>query len=327
MDVSRRPVAENHHRSIGVGATYFVLAALAHLGTFAGAAMASGWPARIAFAMLNGVALTMLFLVGREASHGRLTPNAWVNRRLARLALLPGLHATRAWHHSDNVLHRTWTNVRGMDPICCPLTFEEFHALTPVQQGLQRFYRSWVGLLPMYVRTIWWPLAINSRAGLRAEGRRARATDRLLIALFLTLEFVAVVVLRFGIDGLAAKPVAEAIIGFAVALCISFTTFAWLMGGIAFRRHIHPSVVWYSAVSERTFHRSQGTLGAELILREPFTFARMSRALRECQLYDYATHQWLTFDGRPTTAPRIVRVPSYESGRESDAGLRDPTRM
>ena len=29
---------------------------------------------------------------------------------------------------------------------------------------------------------------------------------------------------------------------------------------------------------------------------------------RTCQLYDYARHQWLSFDGTPTTAPRVLEA-------------------
>lgn len=327
IDAYRRASAARRRHSAWIGAAYFGLAASAYLATIAVATTATGWLARIAFAALHGAALTMLFVVGRAAAHGRLTSNARVNGWLARLALMPCLHGTRAWSYSDTVLHGMWANVRGMDPICCPLTFEEFHALTPVQQRLQRLYRSWFGLLPLYVLTIWWPLAIDSRQKHGASRRRARAVDRSSIAAFMALEFAALLALRFHLAGPAEKPLVETIIPVALALCLSFTTFAWLMGAIVVQRYIHPAIVWYSAPSERSLHRSEGALGAELIRRAPFTFARMSRALGECQLYDYGTHQWLTFDGRPTTAPRIVRAPSYESRQENDAVTRKPNPM
>ena len=44
--------------------------------------------------------------------------------------------------------------------------------------------------------------------------------------------------------------------------------------------------------------------GTERVITEQFSFSGMSRVFRECQLYDYDAHQWLTFDGRPSTPRR-----------------------
>ena len=44
--------------------------------------------------------------------------------------------------------------------------------------------------------------------------------------------------------------------------------------------------------------------GPEHVIAERFSFAGMSRVFRECQLYDYDGHQWLTFEARPTTPQR-----------------------
>jgi omega-6 fatty acid desaturase (delta-12 desaturase) len=44
--------------------------------------------------------------------------------------------------------------------------------------------------------------------------------------------------------------------------------------------------------------------GTERVIAETFSFAGMSRVFRDCQLYDYENHRWLTFDGRATTESR-----------------------
>jgi omega-6 fatty acid desaturase (delta-12 desaturase) len=33
---------------------------------------------------------------------------------------------------------------------------------------------------------------------------------------------------------------------------------------------------------------------------EPFSIRWLRETLRSCRLYDYETHRWLDFDGRPT---------------------------
>ena len=49
--------------------------------------------------------------------------------------------------------------------------------------------------------------------------------------------------------------------------------------------------------------------GEENVITEPFTFAGMTRTFQTCQLYSYETHQWLSFDGVPTTAPVAELLP------------------
>jgi omega-6 fatty acid desaturase (delta-12 desaturase) len=46
--------------------------------------------------------------------------------------------------------------------------------------------------------------------------------------------------------------------------------------------------------------------GAENVISERFSLAGMARTFRTCQLYDFEKHQWLSFDGRPTTESRVL---------------------
>jgi acyl-lipid omega-6 desaturase (Delta-12 desaturase) len=49
--------------------------------------------------------------------------------------------------------------------------------------------------------------------------------------------------------------------------------------------------------------------GEENVITERFSLAGMNRTFRTCQLYDFDTHQWLSFNGHATTAPRCVEKP------------------
>jgi omega-6 fatty acid desaturase (delta-12 desaturase) len=55
-------------------------------------------------------------------------------------------------------------------------------------------------------------------------------------------------------------------------------------------------------------HAVEEAFGTERVITEQFSFAGMSRVFRDCQLYDYDAHRWLTFAGTPTTTPRELAV-------------------
>ncbi len=346
--------ADSRHRSMPLGLTYFTVTLAAYVGTFAAMTQASSWVARIAWALVTGLTAGMMFIIGHDACHGSLTPSSALNNWLARIAFLPSLHPVAAWEYSHNALHHGWTNLRGKDPVYCPKTVDEFRALTPFQQRLERLYRSWPGLMPLYLATIWWPLEIMPKDEHRRhiDKRRTYGFDRGFVIVFVVAQWTLLAVMARAHVSTTAGAVAYVLVGGA----LPFLTFAWLMAFATFQHHTHPRVVWYDDETEWSFFRSQveGTVhvvfprwievllhnimehtahhvdtrvplyqlenaqraveerfGEERVISEPFTFSGMSRTFRSCQLYDYATKQWLTFDGVPTTEARAQwREPS-----------------
>jgi omega-6 fatty acid desaturase (delta-12 desaturase) len=332
--------AEARQRSLARGLSYFVVTALAYAVTFAAMLLSSGWPTTVAFALLNGLAVGMLFIIGHDACHGSLTPSSFVNEWGARLAFLPSLHPLSAWEYSHNALHHGWTNLRGKDPVYCPLTLEEFRALSPLRRRLERLFRSWTGLLPLYLFTIWWPLEISPRGEHRRhiDKRKTYGFDRGCVIAFVLLETVILALARGGIT--------KVLIG----VLIPFLAFSWLIGFATFQHHTHPRVVWYADETNWSFFRSQveGTVhivfprwielllhnimehtahhvdtrvplyhlqnaqkaversfGADHVIVERFTFAGMAETFAKCQLYDFDARRWLSFDGVPTTESRV----------------------
>lgn len=350
---------ESRTRSTTTGLLYFAITAVVYSATFASTAMATSWPARVGFALANGLASGMMFIIGHDACHGSLTPNSKLNAWLARLAFLPSLHPLAAWEYSHNTLHHGWTNLRGKDPVYCPMSLEEFRRLSPLRRRLERLYRSWPGLLPLYLATIWWPLEIHPTGEhrKRIDKRRTFTFDRRLVGAFVIVEVVVALVFamtRAHADGLtSASTIALILARVASVVLLPFFTFSWLMAFATFQHHTHPRVIWYSDEAEWSFFRSQveGTVhvvfprwielllhnimehtahhidtrvplyhlanaqqaveaafGEERVITERFSFAGMSRVFRCCQLYDYAAHQWLSFNGHPTTQRRELAV-------------------
>jgi len=251
-------------RSTAAGAAYFAVSATGWAATAAGVALASAWWARVALAVLNGLAAGVLFVVGHDACHGSLTPSVRLNGWLGRAAFLPSLHPFVAWAHSHNALHHGWTNLRGKDPVYAPLTLDEFRALGTWRRRRERLYRTWLGVGLLYVLEIWWPLEMRPSAAHRAsiEKRGPFARDRALVLAFVPLHAAALAALARWGGASSAVAFGAAALGVAVP----FLTFAWLMGFATFQHHTHPRVIWYDDEREWSYYRSQvqGTVHVEL---------------------------------------------------------------
>ena len=338
--------ATSRDRSLSLGLGYFAASAVLYWMTFSTIALAPWWSLRVAMAIVNGLATGVLFIVGHDACHGSLTPSSTLNAWLGRAAFLPSLHPFAAWEYSHNALHHGWTNLKSKDPVYCPMTIDEYRRLSPARQWFERVSRSWVGMLPLYLFEIWWPLEIHPNAEHRRhiDKRGTFVFDR---AIVLAFPLVQAAVL-FGIA--MATGDRQHVLGIVfLGVVVPFLAFNWLIGFATFQHHTHPRVVWYDSASEWNFFRAQvqGTVhivfprwietllhnimehtahhvdtrvplyhltsaqaaveaafGEENVIAEPFTFAGMARTFRTCQLYDFERHQWLRFDGTPTTQPR-----------------------
>jgi omega-6 fatty acid desaturase (delta-12 desaturase) len=350
--------AKSRERSTSTGLSYFGVSAVVYWISFALIAVPTEWWLRVILALLNGLAIGILFIVGHDACHGSLTANSQLNAWLGRLSFLPSLHPYAAWEYSHNALHHGWTNLKGRDPVYCPRTTEEFRRLSPTRQRLERFFRSWIGLLPLYLFEIWWRLEIRPNEAHRQhiDKRGTFVFDRRLVLAFPALQ-CAVVLLALRASGPVSTTTGAAMCGLAVI--VPFLTFNWLIGFATFQHHTHPRVIWYDDEQNWNFFRAQvqgsvhiifphwieralhnimehtahhvdtrvplyhltdaqssieAVFGEENVISEPFSFAGMRRTFQCCQLYDYETHQWLTFEGRPTTDVRRLQTESEASG-------------
>ena len=336
----------SRERSTLQGFAYFAVSAVAYLVLLIAIAWAEHWVTRVLVAVACGLSVAILFVVGHDACHGSLTPSTVVNGWLGRIAFLPSLHPYAAWEYSHNALHHGFTNLRGKDPVYCPMTVEEYRATPRWRQRLERVYRSVPGLLPLYLAEIWWKLEIAPSAEHRKHIRKrgSYGFDRAIV-----LAYSPALAILLGIVARTQGATVSDALGIAlIATTIPFLTFAWLIGFATFQHHTHPRVLWYANVDEWNFYRSQlqGTVhvvfpqwierllhnimehtahhvdtkvplyhltGAQRqlemafgdeVITESFSLAGLRRTFRTCRLYDYARHQWLDFDGMPTTEAR-----------------------
>jgi omega-6 fatty acid desaturase (delta-12 desaturase) len=246
---------ELRRRSTAKGIWYFAISAVFYWTTFVMIALSQPWWTRVVLALVNGLAAGVLFVVGHDACHGSLTPRHTLNNWLGRLAFLPSLHPYSAWEYSHNAMHHGWTNLRGKDPVYCPLTIDEYRALPRSRQWLARASRSAPGMLLLYLVTIWWPLSMRPKGHHRQQidKRGTYGFDRGIVLAF---PLVQIAVLTF-VARLSELSWAATAAICALGVAVPFATFTWLMGFATYQHHTHPRVIWYDDEDEWNFFRSQ----------------------------------------------------------------------
>jgi acyl-lipid omega-6 desaturase (Delta-12 desaturase) len=242
-------------RSTARGLGYFGVSVLAYLLPLVAIVLSPAWWQRLVAAVVCGLSVGVLFVVGHDACHGSLTPNGKLNAALGRISFLPSLHPYAAWEYSHNALHHGFTNLRGKDPVYCPLTLAEYRALTPFRRRIERAYRTFFGVAALYLIEIWWKheIAPSREHALRIARRATFQRDRALV-----FAFPFVVILALGLLGfLRAVPVTTLVGMIVLALSVPFLVFNWLIGFATFQHHTHPRVLWFADQADWSFYRAQ----------------------------------------------------------------------
>ena len=290
--------------------------------------------------LIYGAFIAILFVIGHDACHGALTPSAPLNQWLTRLAFLPTLHPASPWEFGHNQLHHGWTNLKGVDYGYTPFTLEEFRALPAWRRGVERFFRTPLGMPFFYMHIVWWRHLIWPRpADLRKLHKGWLVFDLGLVAAF----FMAELTLS-GWIGWQQGGRSGAVVNMLLAVIWPFLIWNWIMAFVTVQHHTHPRVAWFDSREEWTvfsgqfestvhvrmprwlevlyhdifehnahhvdpkiplynLHASQREL--ELAYPNSVTIIHtslpaLSATLRACKLYDYRQHRWTDFEGRPT---------------------------
>ncbi len=342
-----------HDRKFAAGLATFLLPGLGWLLTLVGIILLPWWAASF-HGVMNGVVIGVLFIVGHDACHGILLPYRWMNRLAGRCCLSPALHPYTAWVHNHNGLHHAFTNIKEKDPGFPPLSFVEYQKLPRLQRWLYRRKRTWYGLGLLYFLDMWvkWEVLPTTRRAPR--NRRAYRIDRLSIGAFAILwiaglvagaEFNLLSSLWLLLVGFVLPQFTwNWLIGFIILQQHTHprvpwyserdrpapsyfqaqiratphlyfpAPFKWLMRHVMDHtvHHADPGVPLYQLTEaqkslEKAYRRD--------IVRVIWTPGNFLLMLRTCRLYDYDAHQWIDYDGKPTTAPLlppVVTPPSPE---------------
>jgi len=324
-------------RSLLKGAAIFLSGALLFVVCVLGVAMSSSTYAMMIWAVLKGLSIGLLFIIGHDACHSALTPNRLINHLLARLAFLPSLTPFTAWKLGHNCLHHGWTNLKGKDYVWTPYSVAEFRCLSAARRKLEKIYRTPLGVCLYALIEIWWKHMIHPRSTDREKmSRFGYHSDRLLVIAFLALDYSVMI----AVSPRALTPlilVTFLIVGIVIPLLI----WNWMFGFLIFMHHTHPRIRWYDKQDEWSFYlgQVQGTvhivfpsiIGILLhnimehtahhvdpriplyalakcqrrleasfpnaVIVEHWSPKYFMNLLSSCQLYDYENKRWLTFEG------------------------------
>jgi omega-6 fatty acid desaturase (delta-12 desaturase) len=344
--------SDDRTQSTVKGVVIFAVPALIYVAAFVGLLRGGGWWAKLACAAVVGPCIDMLFLVGHDACHQALTPIAWVNRLIGRLAFLPSLHPYSQWDYGHNSMHHGWTNVRGWDPVFVPFSKADFDRLPAYRRFLERVYRTGLGIGLYYLVEMWGKYAVWPDTGRLPKVRRViTQIDRATVLAFFILQIALLVFCgrseTLGLHSPVLAGGAMLLIGFV----LPFLFWNWSMGFVIYQHHTHPEVPWFGSREHWSFFAAQvgcvvhvelprpielflhnildhtahhvdpkiplyNLPGAQRRLEEaypqqikvvPWTLAGYFHTLRTCRLYDYDKHQWLDYDGTPTSEPIVFR--------------------
>ena len=133
---------------------------------------------------------------------------------------------------------------------------------------LERVYRSWIGLLPMYLLTIWWPLEMRRNAHHRRhiDKRGTFAFDRALVLGFLPVQvtILSLIAQARGVTGFTALALLV-----ACGIVVPFLAFNWLIGFATFQHHTHPRATHAGGGGSSQLGRPRRRLGGSNLLSAP----------------------------------------------------------
>lgn len=209
--------------------------------------------------LLAGLAVSGLFVLGHDAAHGSLFDSARANAVVARLTMLPSLHAAEVWVFGHNRVHHGHTLRQGMDFVWHPLTAEEYLALPAWQKLRHRAEWGPLGSGLYYLREIWWNKMVRFTPPDR--WRSVMRRDQAIVAGY-ALATLALAVIASGAGGLWL---------WTKLVVIPFLLFSHVIGWVVYVHHIHPEIRWWP---RRSWNRFRGQVEGTTIMwaRAPVEF-------------------------------------------------------
>lgn len=301
--------------------------------------LAALWP-------LAGLAISGLFVLGHDAAHGALFRQRWLNDLVARLTLLPSLHASSPWILGHNRVHHVHTACEGADFVWHPLLPDAYAAMPRWRQWLHRLEWSAIGAGVYYVRAVWWEKMMRLEPPPRfvAAFRRDRA---------LVWAYAAVWSLALFALGYTRTPSITA----AFWMWLKVGLLPWLfwnhfIGTTVHIHHVGPGVLWrrrerwsrYRGQVEATtsftvprwynlfahnihlhaahhvdpripfYHLPRATAALQArfgtaFAQNPLRLRDHLASLRRCKLYDFEREVWMTYAEAQASSPNRSITP------------------
>lgn len=311
---------------------------------------------KVVAAIVAGVKLTSFVTLGHDAAHRTLVKNKTLNHVLARACLTPIMHNLTMWKWDHHETHHPHTNGVHFDSYT-PYSKEEFDALPWRKQQFERVIRApnVVGFGIHYLCQRMLRVRIFPTKALPVRHRRAAWRD---FAILVAYQCAFVTLLLSAPRFAPVTALTAVLLGMIVPMCVFGTltgaslyvmhthrNVPWFKGELDRKgdaaveycathlslptpishlvhhvfshsvHHAHPGVPCYNVPQAQ--QRLLEMLG-ERAVSETMSLRRTIATMRACKLYDFQQHQWLDFDGRPTTA-RIRLGHAYQQPQPAQA--------
>ena len=315
----------------------FLFDAIVFLVLVAMSVMARSHAVRTLASIAAGFQTLRLASIAHDAGHRNYTGRRSLDKIIARLAFLPALQPFGTWEIAHNVIHHSWTSIRGKDYVWIPKTKQEFDKLSGFGRALEQLYRSPWGHGFYYLIELWL-LRVLAPSFQWTEIRRwSHRMDILLTGAF-ALAWGGVAI--SGARLLGASPAA------ALFYCEIAPFLVWceLFGLTLYPQHTHPRARFFRDRSEWNFYSSQAASATHVEFPRPvewllhgifehtahhldtsipfyqlheaqrtlnsalsgtnvvyrWSFREFLRCCRICKLYDYDRQCWMDFEGNVT---------------------------
>ena len=192
--------------------------------------------------LLAGLMVSGLFVLGHDAAHGALFDSPRLNAFVARLTMLPSLHAVEVWIFGHNRVHHGHTVRQQIDFVWQPLTAADYSELGRFQKLVHRLEWSSVGAGAYYFHRVWWEKMVRFPAP--ARWRAAMHRDQALIIAFGALGLA----LSVGFAGMAGLWI------WVKVVVVPFLLFCQVIGWVVYVHHISPEIRWWPRADWNRFH-------------------------------------------------------------------------
>jgi omega-6 fatty acid desaturase (delta-12 desaturase) len=253
----QRLLARFMRRRLILPTLIFAFSLLIYGACIAGAILASGLAAKILYAVLAGVFIANLGIIGHDAVHRSFTASRWLNRAIGTMAFLPALHPYGRWEHHHNRVHHRYTAQIGVDNAYSPMTVEQYRAASRGRRLYYRFMRSLTGQPFFYMIDIWLPKMFLPSASEARSFRQSDFIDLTIVYAWLVSFVVGLAYLsraHFGLtQSMSAAFWNAAVFGFLIPflvwnLFISFVTIV---------QHTGPNVRWVLPTGRPSTHEEK----------------------------------------------------------------------
>ena len=242
-------------RKLALPLSIFAVTSGIYAASVAGAVLSSDTGAKWAFALLAGVFIANLAIIGHDAVHRSFTSSRLLNRIIGTAAFLPALHPFGLWEHHHNRVHHRYTAQIGVDNAYSPMTVEQYRAAPVGRRAYYRFMRSIWGQPFFYMIDIWLPKMFLPGPSEARNFRRSDWIDLAVAYLWLALFVAGLTFLSmryFAIDLWPAFGNA-ALFGFL----IPFLTWNLFISFVTIVQHTGPNARWTMPTGRPSTHRQK----------------------------------------------------------------------